>query len=67
MERAENQHERYETLAEMEAIVKEIQDAITNPGMSPTYHAIILEKHRRQWPTLWAALDKLLLLPKNND
>jgi hypothetical protein len=41
-------------------ILQEIKSAIQNAGPNPQYHVVILERHRRQWPTLWSALDKLL-------
>lgn len=39
-----------------EALVRAIQ----NPGPSPYWHRQVLHKHRREWPTLWAAIDEIL-------
>lgn len=39
-----------------EALVR----AIKNPGPSPHWHNQLLRKHRKEWPTLWAAIDKIL-------
>ncbi len=34
-----------------------VQEAISNEGSHPRYHQIVLDRHRREWPTLWAALE----------
>lgn len=45
-----------------EALVR----AIENPGPSPHWHRQVLHKHRKEWPALWAAIDKILD-EENND
>jgi hypothetical protein len=35
-----------------------IYNAVTNEGINPSYHRRVMAKHRRQWPTLWNAIDK---------
>lgn len=40
---------------------QEVRQAIKAEGRNPHYHREILARHRRQWPILWEALDKLCL------
>ncbi len=42
------------------SIVEEIREAILNEGPHPSLHKQIMAKHRKEWPTLWRALDKLM-------
>lgn len=39
------------------AALDALDAAITVPGPVPEYHEKIMAKHRREWPTLWAAID----------
>jgi hypothetical protein len=41
--------------------VDELRRAIEDPGPRPDIHFEIMARHRREWPTLWAAIDRLLL------
>lgn len=41
-------------------MINEIVEAIKNKGPSPGYHNKIMNKHKKEWPTLWAALDNLV-------
>jgi hypothetical protein len=41
-------------------LVMAIYAAIKNPGPRPDLHYKIWSKHRRQWPTLHQALDRLV-------
>lgn len=34
-----------------------IQKAITDEGPEPRYHRKIMKRHRKEWPTLWDALE----------
>lgn len=43
--------------------ISEIRAAIFNSGRVPSYHSEVMAKHRREWPTLWHALDKLISVP----
>lgn len=43
-----------------DSLIQAIHDAIKNEGISPHYHRRVMRKHRRQWPTLWRAIDNLL-------
>ena len=47
---------------EQQKIINEIVNAIIVEGPRPDYHRSLLKRHRSQWPTLWAALDKLIAL-----
>lgn len=44
----------------LKKIADEIRQAVENPGLRPEYHAVLLRKHRMQWPSLWSGIDKLL-------
>lgn len=37
-----------------------VRRAIWDAGPFPSYHREVMERHRREWPTLWKALDELL-------
>lgn len=37
-----------------------LQAAIDDPGVSPMHHHAVMGRHRREWPVLWAAIDRLL-------
>ena len=39
------------------AALDALDAAIMVPGPVPEYHEKIMAKHRREWPTLWAAID----------
>ena len=41
---------------EVESVVRAIRDE----GPVPGYHREVMVRHRREWPTLWNALDDLL-------
>lgn len=38
----------------------ELRNVIMNPGPVPTYHYDIMQKHRREWPSLWAVIDRFI-------
>lgn len=40
--------------------IKKLRDAIEDPGRNPGYHYGVMAKHRKEWPTLWKAIDELL-------
>lgn len=40
--------------------VAAIVAAIQNEGPEPAFHREAIRRHRREWPSLWRALDKLL-------
>ena len=38
-----------------------LKDAIDNHGPYPKRHSKIMFRHRKEWPKLWNAIDKILL------
>lgn len=42
------------------ADMSELRDAVRDPGPHPDYHRSVMERHRREWPTLWQAIDRLI-------
>ena len=42
--------------------IRRLKKAIENEGSNAAYHRLVAETHRKQWPTLWAAIDELLEL-----
>jgi hypothetical protein len=49
-------------MSELELAVDKIRLAIENEGTNPYYHRRIMYRHRREWPTLWRAIDALMAL-----
>lgn len=43
---------------QLEAALLEILQAIDAPGLNPKHHLAIVTAHRREWPTLWSAIDR---------
>jgi hypothetical protein len=37
-----------------------LKQAIFDEGPEPDYHQEIMSRHRKEWPTLWHAIDQLL-------
>lgn len=44
----------------LEWAIEALRYAIEKEGPRPWFHRKIMRRHRRQWPTLWAAIDRLL-------
>lgn len=42
------------------AAALQVVDAIRNEGSHPNFHRTVIAKHRREWPTLWCQLDRLI-------
>jgi hypothetical protein len=40
--------------------LEQLRRAIRDEGPSPRLHRKVMARHRREWPTLWAAIDRLL-------
>lgn len=52
--------ERIEELyAELDAW-REVRRAVLDKGRAPGFHNLVMEQHRQEWPTLWAAIDNAL-------
>jgi hypothetical protein len=47
-------------LEEYQAAAEKIARAIRDEGVAPAFHRSLMRAHRRQWPTLWQAIDELL-------
>ncbi len=47
--------------------LEQLREAIENEGPKPRYHREVMERHRREWPTLWAAIDRLLGEAKDDE
>jgi hypothetical protein len=37
-----------------------IQRAITEEGRSPAHHQQVMRRHRKEWPSLWKAINKAM-------
>lgn len=48
-----------------EQAVKDVVMAIRDPGRVPRWHYRIMFRHRKEWPTLWKALDELVAAYEN--
>jgi hypothetical protein len=40
--------------------IRQIVAAINNPGPIPSMHRRVMARHRKEFPTLWSAIDALL-------
>jgi hypothetical protein len=40
--------------------VEALRRAVLDAGPRPTVHFLTLQKHRREWPALWMAIEHLL-------
>lgn len=40
--------------------ILQLEEAIKNPGPNPKFHHAIMKKHRKEWKTLWDAIDSLI-------
>lgn len=49
------------TDTEFLAAVHLVVDAIKNEGRNAAHHRKVMNEHRNQWPTLWKALDQLVM------
>lgn len=47
-------------MTELETAIDKLRLAIENEGLQPRHHRRVMEAHRKEWPTLWAAIDRLL-------
>ena len=46
--------------------VKAVVMAVRDPGRAPRFHYRLMFRHRKQWPTLWKALDELIASYEND-
>ena len=40
--------------------IEQLRDAIDNEGPQPRYHRAVFLRHNQEWPTLWAAIYRVL-------
>ena len=40
--------------------IEQLRRAVADQGSHPHYHRGVEKIHRSEWPTLWAAIDRLL-------
>lgn len=40
--------------------IEAVRSAVHEPGPMPNFHRRVADRHRREWPTLWRALDSLV-------
>lgn len=40
--------------------LEQLARAVRDPGRNPAHHRMVTKAHRRQWPVLWEAIDRLL-------
>ena len=40
--------------------LRQIRNAIYDEGINPAYHQYVMRKQRKEWPTLWEALDEAM-------
>lgn len=53
-----HQHaEDAKTIASLKKTLGRICEAAENKGNSPSYHREVMSRHRKEWPTLWRAID----------
>lgn len=38
-----------------------LSKSVNDPGPNPKLHFSIMKKHRKEWPTLWQAIDSLIM------
>ncbi len=43
--------------------IRQMREAIDNFGPAPQAHMQTMRAHRREWPTIWAAIDRLIHRP----
>jgi len=55
-------HKRFEELSKAieNKLLGRLKRAIENEGKEPGYHHETMERHKKEWPTLWKAIDELL-------
>src|SRR5688500_14009376 len=43
----------------LHAALEQMWQALENEGPRPDYHRMIQQRHEREWPTLWRAIDEV--------
>lgn len=42
--------------------LNDVRRAVRDQGPVPAHHRAVLRRHREEWPALWRALDRLILI-----
>jgi hypothetical protein len=50
---------RADALEELNDALDQLEAAIRIEGPAPRVHREVMARHRAEWPTLWAAIDRL--------
>ena len=40
--------------------IRDVRRAVQNEGPVPKHHRAVMARHRREWPALWEAIDRLM-------
>lgn len=41
-------------------VIAKLRSAVLDTGPHPEHHAQVMQRHEREWPTLWAAIKDLI-------
>ena len=52
---------------ELKEALQQLRQAVKDEGPKPRFHREVEMRHRRQWPTLWSAIDRLLAIERQID
>lgn len=51
--------QRQDQLAELNEALDQLEVAILDEGPAPRFHREVMARQRAEWPTLWAAIDRV--------
>lgn len=51
--------EAADEIQRLRSVIDTLLNAINNAGPVPKHHIQVAAKHRKEWPTLWKAIDQL--------
>jgi hypothetical protein len=47
--------------------LRQIRNAIYDEGVNPQHHRSVMYRHRKEWPTLWKAIDESMIENKKGE
>lgn len=47
--------------------IDDLRKALEDEGPAPSFHRLLMKKHRAEWPVLWKAIDLILAESKPKD
>lgn len=50
---------REQSSSDIAVVVSGLVKALRDEGRSPAYHQATMQRHRREWPVLWKAIDRI--------